>query len=72
MEQQVDRFKAVDEEGRTYTVIAMQRIVPSGHSDIPPRLGMKRFMLSSGEDLNPGEDDTFHIALTCRIIKKVG
>jgi hypothetical protein len=73
-EEEVSRFKAIDDEGKRYTIIEMQRFIHAKDMDgeeMKAR-GLKRLMLRSGEPVNYIDDSTFEIVRTGKIARKIG
>jgi hypothetical protein len=74
MRREVDRFHAVDDDGRTYTVIVYQDFHQQQSLSGPPKFvpGSKDLRLSDGSYLSPTDDpDTFKIVETGKPIRRV-
>ena len=73
-EKEIGRFKAVDDDGNSYTVLELQDVELA--RDINGVLhaleGMKRLALPSGEHVNRLQDGTMQIFETGKVIRKVG
>jgi hypothetical protein len=72
-EKEIARFDAIDDEGRRYTVVELQRV--AFRRDINGTLhaleGLKRLALLSGENVNRLQDGTLKIFETGKIIRKI-
>jgi len=57
------RIRCTDDEGRAYTVIELQEMVPAGSMQDPNAeiAGMKRLMLSDGSPVNFVHEGTYEI-----------
>jgi hypothetical protein len=73
-EEEIRRFKAVDDEGNVYTVIEKQKFMHAASIDgkQSQAAGSRRLMLPDGEPVNFINDDTFEIVRSHTIIRKVG
>lgn len=74
MENLIDRFEAVSDDGQKYIVEHYQEVVPAGSYGDPRATipGMSRYQTSSGECLNQIDSETFQIVIGKKIIRKVG
>jgi len=73
MEQQIDRFKAVSDDGTDFTVVIYQEMVvsrPLG-GDVQYIKGLKRCALSDGRHVNMIDATTFKIVSTDQVIRKI-
>ncbi len=71
MENIVDRFIAVDENGNEYELSVYQKIVEARTRGGTHRMpGMKRISTSDGLSVNRIDDDTYKIVLTDQILRK--
>jgi hypothetical protein len=72
MENLVDRFLAVDDDGKEYTVFEYREIIEDNKLEAGgPRLGLPRFALDDGSAVTLCDAETFKIVLTDKIIRKV-
>lgn len=59
---EVERFKAIDEDGKTYTIIITQKFIISRTHDGTSRIpSLKDAETSDGRPLNRIDDDTFDL-----------
>lgn len=73
MENLVDRFMAVDDDGKEYTVIEYRELIEDNKLEAGgPRLGFPRFALDDGSAVNQIDAKTFQIIETDKIIRKIG
>jgi hypothetical protein len=73
-ERKIAEFRAVDDDGTSYTVIEWQvfdirRDVNGNRVDLP---GLRYLKLVNGEDVNRLQDGSLQIFETGKIIRKVG
>ena len=74
MRQEVGRFQAKGDDGAIYTVIEYQTFTETGLlSGSPSRSpGSRELTLTNGAHVNFLDDNTFQIANTEQVIRKVG
>ncbi|MFL6843758.1 MAG: hypothetical protein ACJ8ER_02620 [Allosphingosinicella sp.] len=70
---EVERFAAIGDSGRTYTVVIYQKLIEFRPLSGPVQYakGAMDAKLLDGRDVNPKDTETFEIVETGEIIRKV-
>ena len=72
MEEEIDRFEAVSDDGEMFTVIVYQELRESRSlTGSSWSKGLPRLFLSDGKAVNEVDPETFKIVETNQIIRKV-
>ena len=70
--EEVDRFKAADENENEHTIICLQKVseIKTSDNTISTSRGTKKFFTSDGDPVDAIDSETFQILKTDQIIKK--
>ncbi len=70
---EIDRFLAVSDKGTEYTVVVSQYFISTRNADKSPGEipGVRDMITTTGQIVNPLDDNTYRIASTKEILRKV-
>jgi hypothetical protein len=70
---EIERFKAVDEDGNQHTIICYQATIESNlmNGSVGVTKGLKKYVTSTYEPVDAIDSETFKIITTDQIVRKI-